>query len=188
VTVAASFPRCWTVWAGSIHHDSLHTWDHMTWEFETAYPHLRADGVLTSDDIHGAATLREVFRKCVSCILSAPWHPVRNLLQLGVGHRLGAARRTALRQIAPDCWVRPRAVGGFHPGLGHGYRVVGLPMKPHISFAQSELALDGTLGLFRHNSCITESVVGSPRARQGENTQCGSGHPDPITNSPRGHP
>jgi predicted O-methyltransferase YrrM len=42
------------------HHDSLHTWDHMTWEFETAYPHVRPDGVLTSDDILGAATLREV--------------------------------------------------------------------------------------------------------------------------------
>lgn len=45
------------------HHDSLHTWDHMTWEFETAYPHLRAGGVLASDDILGAATLREVFRE-----------------------------------------------------------------------------------------------------------------------------
>ena len=45
------------------HHDSLHTWDHMTWEFETAYPHLRPDGVLASDDIHGAATLREILRE-----------------------------------------------------------------------------------------------------------------------------
>ena len=45
------------------HHDSLHTWDHMTWEFETAYPHLRADGVLASDDILGAATLREILRE-----------------------------------------------------------------------------------------------------------------------------
>lgn len=31
-------------------HDSLHTYDHMTWEFETAYPHLRAGGLLFSDD------------------------------------------------------------------------------------------------------------------------------------------
>jgi predicted O-methyltransferase YrrM len=45
------------------HHDSLHTWDHMTWEFETAYPHLRPDGLLASDDIHGAATLRELLRE-----------------------------------------------------------------------------------------------------------------------------
>jgi hypothetical protein len=31
-------------------HDSLHTYDHMLWEFETAYPHLRAGGLLVSDD------------------------------------------------------------------------------------------------------------------------------------------
>ena len=31
-------------------HDSLHTYDHMTWEFETAYPHLRVGGLLFSDD------------------------------------------------------------------------------------------------------------------------------------------
>jgi predicted O-methyltransferase YrrM len=45
------------------HHDSLHTWDHMTWEFETAYPHLTPGGVLASDDIRGAATLREIVRE-----------------------------------------------------------------------------------------------------------------------------
>jgi len=31
-------------------HDSLHTYDHMTWEFETAYPHLQSGGLLFSDD------------------------------------------------------------------------------------------------------------------------------------------
>jgi len=31
-------------------HDSLHTYDHMMWEFETAYPHLLAGGLLISDD------------------------------------------------------------------------------------------------------------------------------------------
>jgi len=31
-------------------HDSLHTYDHMMWEFETAYPHLRSGGLLFSDD------------------------------------------------------------------------------------------------------------------------------------------
>lgn len=35
---------------GMFIHDSLHTYDHMTWEFETAYPHLRAGGLLLSDD------------------------------------------------------------------------------------------------------------------------------------------
>ena len=31
-------------------HDSLHTYDHMMWEFETAYPHLLYGGLLISDD------------------------------------------------------------------------------------------------------------------------------------------
>jgi hypothetical protein len=31
-------------------HDSLHTYEHMMWEFETAYPHLLAGGILISDD------------------------------------------------------------------------------------------------------------------------------------------
>ena len=31
-------------------HDSLHTYDHMLWEFRAAYPWLRAGGLLISDD------------------------------------------------------------------------------------------------------------------------------------------
>jgi methyltransferase family protein len=31
-------------------HDSLHTYDHMMWEFETAYPYLLSGGLLISDD------------------------------------------------------------------------------------------------------------------------------------------
>jgi len=31
-------------------HDSLHTYDHMLWEFRTAYPFLRPGGLLISDD------------------------------------------------------------------------------------------------------------------------------------------
>jgi len=31
-------------------HDSLHTYDHMLWEFRTAFPHLRPGGLLFSDD------------------------------------------------------------------------------------------------------------------------------------------
>jgi len=32
-------------------HDSLHTYANMTWEFQTVWPHLRAGGVLISDDV-----------------------------------------------------------------------------------------------------------------------------------------
>src|SRR6266550_784718 len=31
-------------------HDSLHTYDHMLWEFRAAFPHLRKGGLLFSDD------------------------------------------------------------------------------------------------------------------------------------------
>jgi len=31
-------------------HDSLHVYDHMLWEYRTAYPYLRAGGLLFSDD------------------------------------------------------------------------------------------------------------------------------------------
>jgi predicted O-methyltransferase YrrM len=31
-------------------HDSLHTYDHMLWEYEAAYPALRSGGLLLSDD------------------------------------------------------------------------------------------------------------------------------------------
>lgn len=31
-------------------HDSLHTYEHMTFEYEQAYPHLRPGGILISDD------------------------------------------------------------------------------------------------------------------------------------------
>lgn len=33
-------------------HDSLHTYDHMMFEYETAWPHLRPGGLLLSDDIN----------------------------------------------------------------------------------------------------------------------------------------
>ncbi len=31
-------------------HDSLHTYEHMKFEFEQAYPHIRPGGLLISDD------------------------------------------------------------------------------------------------------------------------------------------
>jgi predicted O-methyltransferase YrrM len=44
-------------------HDSLHTFDHMTWEFETALPYLRPSGILASDDILNPSSLLEVFQE-----------------------------------------------------------------------------------------------------------------------------
>lgn len=44
------------------YHDSLHTFDHMCWEYETALPHLSPNGVLASDDVLNPTSLWEVFR------------------------------------------------------------------------------------------------------------------------------
>lgn len=45
------------------HHDSLHTFDHMTWEFETVFPHLAEGGVLSSHDVAIAHSLRGLFQQ-----------------------------------------------------------------------------------------------------------------------------
>ncbi|MBA2458908.1 MAG: class I SAM-dependent methyltransferase [Gemmatimonadales bacterium] len=45
------------------HHDSLHTFEHMTWEFETAFPYLKPGGVLSSDDVLNPHSLLEIFRE-----------------------------------------------------------------------------------------------------------------------------
>lgn len=36
------------------YHDSLHTYRHMAWEYETAWPHLSRSGLLLSDDVNSA--------------------------------------------------------------------------------------------------------------------------------------
>jgi predicted O-methyltransferase YrrM len=96
------------------HHDSLHTWDHMTWEFETAYPHVRPDGVLTSDDILGAATLREVlWENAFPRALPAAWRAVRELLQSRGRIRGQQAERSQPgRSASQDPPGRSRAVAG----------------------------------------------------------------------------
>lgn len=45
------------------HHDSLHTFAHMTWEYETASAHLAPDGILASHDVLTADSLRGIFRE-----------------------------------------------------------------------------------------------------------------------------
>ena len=44
------------------YHDSLHTFDHMTWEFATALPHLSPSGVLASDDVLNPPSVAGIFR------------------------------------------------------------------------------------------------------------------------------
>jgi predicted O-methyltransferase YrrM len=44
-------------------HDSLHTYEHMRWEFETAYPLLRRGGLLFSDDALWNGAFHDFARK-----------------------------------------------------------------------------------------------------------------------------
>jgi predicted O-methyltransferase YrrM len=45
------------------HHDSLHTREHMTWEYETALPRIRRGGVLATHDVLVPDGLRGIFRR-----------------------------------------------------------------------------------------------------------------------------
>ncbi len=44
------------------YHDSLHTREHMIWEYGTALPHLSLHGILASDDVQNAPSLPGIFR------------------------------------------------------------------------------------------------------------------------------
>ena len=48
---------------GAFFHDSLHTYDHMRFEYEAAWPHLVDGGLLISDDIHWNHAFDEFARK-----------------------------------------------------------------------------------------------------------------------------
>ncbi len=43
------------------YHDSLHTFQHMTWEYQAALPHLTMRGILSSHDVKVAHSVREIF-------------------------------------------------------------------------------------------------------------------------------
>jgi predicted O-methyltransferase YrrM len=45
------------------HHDSLHTYEHMTWEYETAFPYLTPNGVLSSHDVRITVSLSNPFAR-----------------------------------------------------------------------------------------------------------------------------
>ena len=45
------------------YHDSVHTFEHMTWEYHTASVRLRHNGVLASHDVHVCDSLLGIFRE-----------------------------------------------------------------------------------------------------------------------------
>jgi predicted O-methyltransferase YrrM len=45
------------------HHDSLHTYEHMMWEYSAAFPYLPANGVLSSHDVRTIVNLARPFQR-----------------------------------------------------------------------------------------------------------------------------
>jgi hypothetical protein len=72
------------------YHDSLHTFEHMTWEFETVLPHLSPEAVLSSDDILNPSSLLGIFRQN-----AFPAFCERRQLSYATFHNLGVALRGA---------------------------------------------------------------------------------------------
>jgi predicted O-methyltransferase YrrM len=72
------------------YHDSLHTFEHMTWEFETAFPHLSPEGVLSSDDVLNPSSLLGIFRQN-----AFPAFCERRQLSYATFHNLGVGLRGA---------------------------------------------------------------------------------------------
>jgi len=80
------------------YHDSLHTYEHMVWEFGTALPHLGIGGLLASDDVLNPTDMQRIFRP-------GPFHsfcserriPFQTFQDLGLAWpgRAGAARERA---------------------------------------------------------------------------------------------
>jgi predicted O-methyltransferase YrrM len=80
------------------YHDSLHTYEHMVWEFGTALPHLGIGALLASDDVLNPTDVQRIFRP-------GPFHsfcgerriPFQTFQNLGLAwpERAGAARERA---------------------------------------------------------------------------------------------
>lgn len=66
------------------HHDSLHTFEHMMWEYETAFRHLSPRGVLSSDDVLSPLSLRTLFQRSPFPVFCEK-HPVRGAMFYGFG-------------------------------------------------------------------------------------------------------
>jgi predicted O-methyltransferase YrrM len=79
------------------YHDSLHTFEHMSWEFETALPHLGPSGILASDDVLNPPSLTGIFREGAFSAFCKEHRIFHDTF-----HNLGVALRaepTALRRI-----------------------------------------------------------------------------------------
>lgn len=83
------------------HHDSLHTFEHMTWEYEAALPYLLPGGVLSSHDVLISHSLREIFGNNAFTAFCERHHPrCVTLGNLGIAHWREAEPREAQAEIS----------------------------------------------------------------------------------------
>jgi predicted O-methyltransferase YrrM len=66
------------------HHDSLHTYEHMTWEYETALPYLHAGGVLSSHDVRTIVNMGRPFQPNPFAVF-CDGHNLRSIVAGNVG-------------------------------------------------------------------------------------------------------
>jgi predicted O-methyltransferase YrrM len=91
------------------HHDSLHTREHMTWEYETACRYLSGTGVLSSDDVQHPTSLPGIFRQnAFSAFCRRRRIPFATFYNLGVAFPgLGKVVPQRRRQRAPLLSLSP---------------------------------------------------------------------------------
>jgi predicted O-methyltransferase YrrM len=74
------------------HHDSLHTYEHMMWEYDTALPHLSHGGVLSSHDVRTIVSMVRPFQSSPFSVFCAR-HRLRSVVAGNVGIALRAPTR-----------------------------------------------------------------------------------------------
>jgi hypothetical protein len=72
------------------HHDSLHTYEHMMWEYDTCFPHLRDHGVLSSHDVRTIVNIGRPFQANPFSVFCDQWR-----LRYVVSGNVGIAMRSA---------------------------------------------------------------------------------------------
>ncbi|MGR3302290.1 MAG: class I SAM-dependent methyltransferase [Candidatus Scalindua sp.] len=72
-------------------HDSLHTYDHMTWEFKSVYPYLRSEGLFLSHDVGRNEAFFDFMKE-----VNVRWYDYR------VFHVLGGFRKLSRNEINVD--------------------------------------------------------------------------------------
>ena len=97
------------------HHDSLHTPEHMMWEYKTAFPHLGPAGVLSSHDVRAVLSLQRPFQRnpfAVFCERNELYFVESYNVGVAVSDRLAHAQSAEVARIAER--FPPTAARRYH--------------------------------------------------------------------------